>query len=92
VSRTTVPCGPADRPGPIDWQTGPMTDYRPLGRPLFCSPTTEGAEPADGRRPAPVEQGAHFLAPPADEAEILPRQVRRSFAAEGLTFSAPDQP
>jgi hypothetical protein len=75
-----------------------MTDRRPLGPPVFCSPATEETESTDdqGRGPlgrlVPLEQGAHFLAPPATETAPPPSQGRRPLGAGGLTFSAPDQP
>ena len=69
-----------------------MTDRRPLGLPLFRSPATEEAEPTDGQRRLPVEQGAQFLAPPAAENDAPPNRGRRSLGTGGLTFSAPNQP
>jgi hypothetical protein len=65
------------------------TDRRALGLPAFSSPPEESTD--SGRRRLPIEQGADFRPPPGAAADAPPpRSARRSLAAGGLTFSAPD--
>ena len=68
-----------------------MTDRRPLGLPVFTS-SAEDADPPATRRRLPVERGDMFLPSPSPEMDAPPSLGRRTLAAGGLPFSAPDQP